>query len=90
MEKSIYIVRGSEDGFLGAYSNKKSAYEKAKQYMENSYTFEKGDKLDVTYSKLCSQLKKYTSKEVDVMICGKNNSCNSISATIRKTPLRSK
>lgn len=33
MNKKIYIVRGSEDGVIGAYSNKKKAFESSLRYV---------------------------------------------------------
>lgn len=37
--KSVYIVRGSEDGTLGAYSSLKKAYAAACRYVVNGWAF---------------------------------------------------
>ena len=36
MNKKIYVVRGSEDGNLGAYSNVKRAHAKALEYLNQN------------------------------------------------------
>ena len=50
MSRSVYIVKGSEDGFLGVASNKKAA---CKIAAEKNYGF-------VDYRTLCEDLKEYT------------------------------
>jgi hypothetical protein len=53
-DKKIYIVRGSEDGNLGVFSNLKRAYEVAIQYgnwdTTNKYK---------SYSKVCKEFKEH-------------------------------
>tara|TARA_R110002020_G_scaffold389229_1_gene599814 strand:- start:235 stop:504 length:270 start_codon:yes stop_codon:yes gene_type:complete len=64
MDKKMYIVRGSEDGTLGVYSNLKRAYAKAIKY--NEYIKESDIK---SYAKVCKQFnehKDYWSWEVNV------------------------
>lgn len=50
--KKLYLVRGSEDGTIGIYSNVKKAYEVAKTYVE----WEKNRNV-LTYSQVCKDLK---------------------------------
>ena len=57
MTKAIYVVWGSEDGFLDAFSNKKAAYNCAENYIKGSCDFKEGDVLDTTYSQLCKEFK---------------------------------
>ena len=53
-DKKTYIVRGSEDGNLGVFSNLKRAYEVASQYgswdTNNKYK---------SYSKVCKEFKEH-------------------------------
>ena len=59
-KKRMYIVRGSEDGNLGVYSNVKNAYERAITYIkideERIVTLK--DK-PVTYAKVVKALKSF-------------------------------
>ena len=49
--KKMYVVRGSDDGNLGVYSNLKLAYAEAKRYMEHhEYPLK-------SYSKVCKEFK---------------------------------
>ena len=64
MNKKMYIVKGSEDGNLGIYSNLKRAYEKAIKYTEHDE--ERNIK---SYAKVCKEFnehKDYWSWEVNV------------------------
>lgn len=47
--KKVYLVRGSEDGTLGIYSNFKAAYEAGKAYQESGPNGER--QYTLTYSK---------------------------------------
>jgi len=49
-DKKMYVVRGSEDGNLGVFSNKKLAFECAMNYM-NNYDYK-----TKSYSKVCKEL----------------------------------
>ena len=37
MSKLIYVVFGSEDGIIGVFGNVKGAYDRASEYIKNSY-----------------------------------------------------
>jgi len=49
-DKKVFVVRGSEDGNLGVFSNKKLAFECAMHYMNNC------DYKTKSYSKVCKEL----------------------------------
>jgi|LULO01.1.fsa_nt_gb hypothetical protein len=49
-DKKMYVVRGSEDGNLGVFSNKKLAYECALDYVKD------WDYKIKSYSKVCKEL----------------------------------
>lgn len=52
--KKIYVVRGSEDGNIGVYSNMKLAYNKASSYVKNSC---EPDTKILSYSQVCSEFR---------------------------------
>jgi hypothetical protein len=62
--KVVYVVRGSEDGILGVYGNKKMAYEEAVRYATDGG--EKDAKV-VSYSKVCRELKDVYNYSIDVV-----------------------
>jgi hypothetical protein len=54
MDKKMYIVKGSEDGNLGIYSNLKKAYAKAIKYNEHN------EERDIkSYAKVCKQFNEH-------------------------------
>ena len=57
MKKVIYVVYGSEDGLLGCFGNIKAAYNCANDYVEGG---------ELSYSKVCSELKDTINYAVDV------------------------
>jgi hypothetical protein len=63
--KKVYIVRGSEDGTLGAYSNFKAAYNRAVEYFTNCGIEDKPD-IEVSYGVALKKLKKYTFRGVTI------------------------
>ena len=75
--KSIYVCMGNHDGVIGVYSNKKLAYDRAKQYVKNP---------DTTYSQLCKQMKDYVRWEVEVF----GDSGEDVSCRIMKEILNEK
>lgn len=65
--KNVYVCMGNHDGVIGVYSNKKLAYDRAKQYVKNP---------DTTYSQLCKEMKNYDRFEVEIYgTDGEDNSC---------------
>ena len=62
--KNVYVCYGSEDGVIGVYSNKKLAYNRAKEYVQEP---------DLSYSQLCKTMKHYNRIEVEVY--GNDVSC---------------
>tara|TARA_R110000824_G_scaffold164928_5_gene341425 strand:- start:2690 stop:2992 length:303 start_codon:yes stop_codon:yes gene_type:complete len=60
-DKKMYVVRGSEDGNLGVFSNLKKAYAVAVQYKESGYegTTNKNTDPLKSYSKVCKQFKEH-------------------------------
>lgn len=48
----VYLVRGSEDGALGIYTNKKKAAERASMYLEHH---KKAPSFNEIYRVLCKQ-----------------------------------
>ena len=63
MNKITYVVSTSEDGILGAYTNKKLAYEKALSLIaHHNYKV-------ISYSKVCKKLnpKDYYFAQVDII-----------------------
>ena len=63
MNKMTYVVSTSEDGILGAYTNKKLAYEKALS------TIAHHDYKVISYSKVCKELnpRDYYFTQVDIV-----------------------
>ena len=63
MNKITYVVSTSEDGILGAYTNKKLAYEKALSIIAHH------DYKVISYSKVCKELnpKDYYFAQVDIV-----------------------
>tara|TARA_R110002020_G_scaffold9539_3_gene37463 strand:- start:411 stop:635 length:225 start_codon:yes stop_codon:yes gene_type:complete len=55
--KNVYVCYGSEDGVLGVYSNKKLAYAKAKEYVQEP---------NLSYSQVCKEMQDYDRIEVSV------------------------
>ena len=53
--KRVYVVRGNQDGNIGAYSNVKKAYEKAHEYVSLSWAAHKG--IEGSYSAACKSLR---------------------------------
>ena len=53
-DKKMYVVRGSEDGNIGVFSNLKKAYEVAIQYGD----WDKTNKYK-SYSKICKEFKEH-------------------------------
>lgn len=58
--KKCYIVRGSEDGVIGAATNIKAAYALAYHYAKNNQSL----KAIPSYQKVCQELKLYAYTEV--------------------------
>ena len=75
--KNVFIVTGSEDGILGVFTNKKLAYEKAHDYVEQN-----GGAVQ-SYSNTCKSLREGWFAYVD----SKDGYGN---ATIEKRPLNEK
>jgi hypothetical protein len=50
--KKIFIVRGSEDGNLGVYSNVKLAYERSCDYLDQCE-----EQPSLTYNQVCKEVK---------------------------------
>ena len=65
--KIVYVVIGSEDGILGAYGNKKMAYEEAVRYATGG-THKEEDVKVISYSKLCRRLKSKYNYGIDVVV----------------------
>lgn len=65
-DKKVYIVRGSEDGNLGVYSNMKRAYERAVRYISekdaNECELNRALGL-INYQKCCKHLGTYNTVE---------------------------
>ena len=49
--KKVIIVKGSEDGVIGVYTNKKLAFEAATEYANNP---------TLTYPKFCKEMRERT------------------------------
>lgn len=60
IDKNVYVVRGSEDGILGVYTNKKLAYENAVSYLTQN---DKASDLTITKIKKDKD-GQYTSKKI--------------------------
>ena len=52
MTKIVYILRSSEDGILGVFTNKKLAYNDALDYLKNS-----NSTIEKSYSQVCKRFK---------------------------------
>jgi len=50
--KKLIVVQGNQDGILGVFTNKKLAYECAKDYCEGGAE----NTLNMTYSKFCKEM----------------------------------
>lgn len=77
--KKIYIVRTSDDGILGAYSNKKNAWSR----IENTF-IKNGHKVDMTYSKLCKEFRKYNDTHFDIELLSSGNSYGTTMVEIKE------
>jgi len=51
MSKIVYVVKGSEDGILGVFSNKKAAWETAVNYVEQIDKIEDKSKIKKEFYK---------------------------------------
>jgi len=73
MPKLIYVVKDCQGILVGAYSNKKAAYNSSISYIKESYYFEESrtKKITKSYSQLCKEFIKYNS--CDISIEGKEN-----------------
>ena len=66
--KIVFVVRGSEDGILGVYGNKKGAYEQAVWYVNHPEDTKNGKWIDViSYSKVCRELKDVYNYSIDIV-----------------------
>ena len=72
--KIVYVVSGSEDGLLGVFGNKKSAYEEGVRYLKNQ------NLKIMSYQQVCKELKNYYDYDID--LCDYNEKYN---VTIRAT-----
>lgn len=68
--KIIFIVKGSEDGILGVYTNKKLAWNKSLEYIKG-----KGKPVDMegnpySYIKLCNEAKENNGMLFSINIFG--------------------
>mgnify|MGYP003125731632 CR=1 FL=1 len=59
--KKLFVVNGSEDGIQGVFTNKKLAFECAKNYAE---TGAKNTLNGMTYAKFCKEMKSSYSCQV--------------------------
>mgnify|MGYP003677122419 FL=1 len=71
--KIVFIVTGSEDGVLGVYGNKKSAYNRAVKYVtQGSIRDYDNNEIPISkmgimsYSKVCKELKDVYSYSIDI------------------------
>lgn len=65
-ERNVFVVRGSEDGNLGVFTNVKRAFARAKQYIEQC-----GNPSTGSYAEACRELNRinhYAMQERDCRI----------------------
>ena len=73
--KIVYVVSGSEDGILGVFGNKKSAYAEGLKYLKHN------DAKVISYSQVCKELKNYY--DYDIQLCDYYSTTNvTICATL--------